>query len=145
MPDLRPSSLEPGTPNYPGIAGLCAGIAFVVEQGVENLSKIRMELVRHLAGYLGPAGYSVHSVDADENPCGIVSFCRKGWSCEDIGYVLNHSYDIRIRTGLHCAPLIHKDLGTYPDGTVRVSFSPFNTHEEVDTLIEALETIRGCK
>lgn len=142
MPGEWPSKFEPGTPNYPGIAGFSAGIGNVLEKGIATQGERRKRLVKKLDSVLGSQGYTCYSEEWQENPCGIVSFCLDGWSCEDIGYILGQSYQIRVRAGLHCAPLIHKALGTYPGGTVRVSFSGSNTEEEVNILAEALETIR---
>jgi len=141
MPDEWPQRLEPGTPNYPGIAGLCAGVEYLLEHGIDRLGARRTACVETLCRYLGPSEYACHSEAAAGNPCGIVSFSLDSLSCEDIGYILYHSYDIRVRTGLHCAPLIHHALGTYPDGTVRASFSCFTTTPETDSLIGALEDI----
>jgi len=144
MPDDFPSRLEPGTPNYPGIAGLCAGIRYIRSKGVKALAQHRMALVRSLQETLEvDQACSCHAAPADQNPCGVVSFCMENWNCEDVGYVLNHSYDIRIRTGLHCAPLVHRYTGTWPDGTVRASFSCFNTADELSYFTNALNEIRG--
>jgi cysteine desulfurase family protein len=143
MPDDFPSCLEPGTPNYPGIAGLCAGIRYLRREGLGTLAGKRMILVRSLQQALAAEGFACHAAPPAYNPCGVVSFCIDGWKCEDAGYILSHSYGIRLRTGLHCAPLVHRYTGTYPDGTIRVSFSGMNTPEEVAYLTRALEEIRG--
>jgi selenocysteine lyase/cysteine desulfurase len=142
MPNDFPSQLEPGTPNFPGIAGLCAGVRFIKEHGAAELAKKRIALVRNLCSFLSGDGYSMYTAQPDVNPCGVVSFCMDNWNCEDVGYILNHSFDIRIRTGLHCTPLIHKFTHTYPEGTIRVSFSCFNTDSEVNHLKDALTRIK---
>ena len=86
-------------------------------------------------------GISIYAENPKENLCGVVSFSVARLPTEDVGHVLQESFDIRVRTGLHCAPLIHKALGKLPQGTVRVSFSAFNTHEEIDAFMQGLNTL----
>ena len=71
----------------------------------------------------------------------VVSFNIDGLQPSDVGYILQNTYDITVRTGLHCSPLIHHDLGTYPHGTVRVSLSDFTTEEELASLVKAVRAI----
>jgi selenocysteine lyase/cysteine desulfurase len=79
---------------------------------------------------------------ADEDGrAGIVSFQLEGWLPDELGQVLRESFDIELRTGLHCAPLIHSTLGTAPFGNVRVSVGASNTEQEINVLVEALDTI----
>jgi selenocysteine lyase/cysteine desulfurase len=102
-----------------------------------------MALVRNLQDVLIDGNCAIHAAPPETNPCGVVSFCMDAWECEDVGYILNHAYDIRLRTGLHCAPRVHHYTGTYPDGIIRVSFSVFNTADEVQYLAGTLDEIRG--
>jgi selenocysteine lyase/cysteine desulfurase len=71
----------------------------------------------------------------------VVSFNIKGLLPSDVGYILQNSYDMTIRIGLHCSPLIHQQLGTHEHGTVRVSLSDFTTHEELETFTRAIHEI----
>jgi len=79
----------------------------------------------------------------DDFRCGVVSFKIDGFTSEEAGFFLNESYGIICRTGLHCSPLIHKNLNTLPDGTVRFSFSIFNSEEEIYFATKAIKQI--CK
>ena len=71
----------------------------------------------------------------------VISFVLENYSPEEVGEILQMSYDIICRSGLHCAPLIHKCIGTYPQGTVRISLSRFTTEEEVNYFINAIREI----
>jgi len=72
---------------------------------------------------------------------GTLSFRSESLPAAEIGGILDQSFDIAVRPGLHCAPYIHRSLGTFPDGTVRVSPGPFNTEDDVDCLVRALAEI----
>ena len=142
MPDLWPMKFEAGTNNYPGLAGLAASVNHILEQGLENLARARDHLARELVRKLSSQpGIRICDPSDRENPCGVVSFNMDGFPPGEIGYILQESFDIRVRTGLHCAPLIHKALGASPYGTIRVSFSPMNTLAEVDSLLQALSAL----
>jgi cysteine desulfurase / selenocysteine lyase len=143
MPDLWPMKFEAGTNNYPGLAGLAASVNHILEQGLENLARTKDCLARELVRRLSALpGIQICPPSDRENPCGVVSFTMDGLQSGEIGYILQESFDIRVRTGLHCAPLVHKALGVHPHGTIRVSFSPSNTLAEVDSLVQALSAIR---
>ena len=143
MPEMWSLKYEPGTMNQPGIAGLAASTEYILQRGVESFAKRKNELSVHLMEELKKMeGISIYAENPKENLCGVVSFSVSRLPTEDVGYVLQESFDIRVRTGLHCAPLIHKALGTFPEGTVRVSFSAFNTHEEVDAFMQGLNTLK---
>jgi cysteine desulfurase/selenocysteine lyase len=139
MPKIWPLQFEAGTPNHPGIVGLAAGVDFVLERGVETLSLMRSSLIQRFWDSVSHlSGVTFFAAPPQENLAGIISFTLSGMSPGDIGFILDRSFDIRVRTGLHCAPLIHRRMDTYPAGTVRISVSPFNTNEEIDALIDAI-------
>jgi selenocysteine lyase/cysteine desulfurase len=69
---------------------------------------------------------------------GIISFKCDKWSVEDTGMILAESYGIACRAGLHCAPLIHRDIGSQPEGTVRFSVSGFNTPDDIEIALDAV-------
>lgn len=143
MPDLWPLKFEPGTMNQVGIAGLQAGIRYVLNYGTCSISQKKCELVANLYQQLKKIdGITLYSEEPDSNRTGVVGFVLENYRLNEVGYVLGESFDIKVRVGLHCAPLIHKAMGTYPNGTVRVSFSHFNTHEEVDALVAAIKLIK---
>jgi cysteine desulfurase / selenocysteine lyase len=143
MPEMWPLKYEPGTMNQPGIAGLAAALDYLLQRGIEYFAEKRRELAAHLCQKLKKMeGISIYAEKPEKNYCGVVSFTVEGVPTEDVGYILQESFNIRVRTGLHCAPLIHKALGTFPDGTARVSFSAFNTHEEIDEFMGGLDTLK---
>ena len=78
---------------------------------------------------------------AVKNSGPVLSLNIEGMKPGDVAYILQNGYDITVRTGLHCAPLIHKAMGTYPDGTVRISVSDFNTIEDINSVLEAFKDI----
>ena len=121
-PNELPIRYEAGTMNLPGIAGLTAGVRFVLARGVESLGQHRHELIRLLRGQLRTIdGCRLSPLAEDDGRAGIVSFTLNGWKPDDLGFALRDSFDIETRTGLHCAPLIHRSLGALPDGSVRAS------------------------
>ena len=140
QPTAYPWRLEAGTVNLPGIAGLAAGIRFIRSANVTADATAPARLAQTLANELRQIdGVSVF---CDKLPrTGVVSF-RVG--VEDvalIGTILDHSFGIAVRTGLHCAPAAHQAIGTFPAGTVRASFGRFNTPRDVDALVEAVRQI----
>ncbi len=129
---------EVGTMNMPGIAGLCAGVAYVLETGIETIMAHERKLMKTL--YEGLREHPGVVLCGDRQPEGCaLSFTVPGFPPADIGYILAGAYGIQVRTGLHCAPLIHKYLGTEKDGTVRVSVSAMTKPEEVTALVEAVK------
>jgi selenocysteine lyase/cysteine desulfurase len=75
----------------------------------------------------------------DDGRAGVLSFTLKGWTAEEVGYMLAQSFDIVTRTGLHCAPLAHETYGTAPLGTVRASVGRANTADDIDALTAAIK------
>lgn len=143
-PDFLPDIFECGTLNTAGIAGLLEGTSFItslkggvesVQSHKENLSKYFIEnAAARVKGF-------VSRVPADKIKTGVVSFNIEGVDPAEISSVLSDDYKIMCRAGLHCSPLAHKTIGTYPAGTVRFSFGFFNTAEEIDSAVYALKNI----
>ena len=142
QPHEYPYWLEGGTPNTVGVAGLGAGVDFVLEKGIES----------HLAHERELAGRLVDALKEDRRfqllgrsdmsrRTGVVSLVVEGVDAGEVAAVLDQTFQIAVRPGLHCAPYIHRALGTFPDGTVRVSSGPFNTADEIDRLVTALKQI----
>ncbi len=139
MPDFLPDRLEAGTHNMPGIAGLLAGVRFVRRRGVENICERERRLALLAAeGLRAIPGVEVYALPGLRNQAGVLSFTVKGRDVEEVGAALAER-DIATRTGLHCAPLAHRSAGTLEGGTVRLSFSDFNTPEEVYRFLRTLE------
>ena len=147
---LHPASLpirhEAGTMNLPGIAGLTAGVRFVQEQGVDSLGRRRHVLVEMLRDKLSQFPQCRLSPLANgDGRAGIVSFTHDRWSVEDLGFVLSESFGIETRNGLHCAPMVHRHLGTAPHGSIRISVAEFNTEEDVEKLAGAMNILAGTE
>lgn len=141
-PTDLPLRHEAGTMNLPGIAGLCAGVQFVKEHGVDALGRHRNRLVTLLRDRLRELPHCRLSPLANEDGrAGIVSFRLEHWLPDELGQVLYESFGIEVRAGLHCAPLAHTAIGTAPLGNVRVSVGVSNTEQDIETLAEALNTI----
>lgn len=146
QPDERPLLYEAGTPNIPGIAALNAGLEFILEKGITHITEKKNRLFDHLLDALKQIPGIVFYGDYQtryRSP--IVSFNLTHVAPEDAGYILESAFKIIVRSGLHCAPLIHKSLGTYPKGSLRASVSYFTTHEEIDSFADALRQISGMK
>lgn len=142
MPDFLPDRLEAGTHNMPGIAGLLAGIRFVRENGVQGICEHERKLALLAAeGLREFSGMQVFSEEGLKNQTGVLSFRQLNADVEETAEILAKQ-GIAVRAGLHCAPLAHRSAGTLETGTVRLSFSPFNTHEEVYGMLAVFE---ACK
>ena len=139
QPNFLPDKYESGTPNTVGIAGLSAGIHFVLSKSVNEIRKKEEELTRLLIeGLRSIPGVTVYgSVDARAQMA-IVSFNIAGTTPSGVAMELEEEYGILCRPGLHCAPLAHKTIGTFPQGTVRLSVGYFNTEKEVNIVVEAV-------
>jgi cysteine desulfurase family protein len=144
QPREFPYYLEGGTPNVLGVAGLAAGVKYVVEQGLENIHRHETELVARLHARLESMdGFRVFGHGQWLRRVGTLSFRCEALHATELGGILDQAFDIAIRPGLHCAPYIHRSLGTFPEGTVRVSPGLFNSAEDVDQLVQALTEITG--
>jgi len=145
QPTGKPAYYEAGTPNMPGIVSLDAGVSFVLQEGMQaaqNKKKFLKDIV--LEAFLDHPQILVYGGETKEDfdsRSSIISFNIRGFSPSDTGYILEHGFEIICRSGLHCAPLIHQALGSYPEGSVRVSFSQFNCQEDAEALISAVFTI----
>jgi cysteine desulfurase/selenocysteine lyase len=142
QPREMPYYLEGGTPNVLGIAGLVAGIRFVQERGLETIHRQELQLVDRLRQWLLERdGFEVYGHGDPDRRVATLSFRVHAWPASEVAAILDASFDIAVRPGLHCAPYIHKALGTFPEGTVRVSLGPFNTEQDIETLCAALSQI----
>ena len=142
QPDFMPDKYESGTLNAVGIAGLGAGVEFLLDQGVEQVHRHEQALVgRFLAGAAHLPGLTIYGSQDLEQRIGVLSFNIAGMSPSRVGLMLDQGFGIMTRIGLHCAPAAHHTIGTFPNGTVRFGFSHFNTLSEVDYALQALEQI----
>lgn len=134
MPDFLPDAGEAGTLNVPGIAGLCAGLHCVLQEGPEKILEREQREMRRCASALEKFGFQVFS---GKEQCGTLSFVPD-CDCENMADFLGKQ-GICVRAGLHCAPLAHQSAGTIDTGTVRISFGHNACAKQVGNLIAALE------
>lgn len=138
MPDFLPDRLEAGTHNMPGIAGLLEGIRYVQAQGEGKILRHEQMLAVLAARELSRLPrVKVYAARRPETQSGVLSFVMEGMDCEEVGERLGER-DIAVRAGLHCASYAHETAGTLGTGTVRISFSSFNTPSEVMKLASAV-------
>ena len=143
MPPFLPDRLEPGTLNLPGIFGLGAALDYLAEQG-EALRERERKLSRHLwyrMKELEEDGLRVLGTDDCFNRAGVVSVDFLRADNGEMAFRLEREYGVLTRVGLHCAPLAHRTLGTFPQGAVRFSVGPFTTFAEIDTAAGAVEAL----
>jgi cysteine desulfurase/selenocysteine lyase len=142
QPRDLPYFLEGGTPNVLGVAGLAAGIKYVQEQGIDCIHRHEVELTERLWRRLDEiSGCEVFGHRDFSRRVGTLSFRAAGQPSLELGAILDGHFDVAIRPGLHCAPYIHRSLGTFPEGAVRVSPGPFSTKADIDHLARALAEI----
>lgn len=142
QPDFMPDKFESGTLNTPGIAGLLAGIKFINETGITNILEHESKLTkRFIDGCLNIPTIKVYGTKDVEKQTSTVSINSSLIDNSELGYLLDLEYGIATRTGLHCAPMAHKSIGTYPAGTLRFSFGYFNSTEDVDYALSSLDKI----
>ena len=138
-PDFLPDKCEAGTPNAVGLAGLAAGVRWVLERGVEHIRAHEVALTRRLIdGLREIPDVTVYGGLNAARQTGTVSFNVAGLEPSVVGLRLDEEYGILCRVGLHCAPAAHRTIGTFPRGTVRFGLGYFNTVEEVERAMEAV-------
>jgi cysteine desulfurase family protein len=142
QPEFLPDMCESGTANTVGLAGLAAGVRWVMERGVDAIRQHEIKLAQQLIdGLLEIPGVTVHGgLDASRQTA-TIAFNIAGLEPSEVGLRLDDEYDLMCRVGLHCAPAAHKTLGTFPGGTVRFGLSAFSTGEEVDVALRAIQEI----
>jgi selenocysteine lyase/cysteine desulfurase len=142
QPDFFPDAYESGTLNVAGIAGLGAGVRYLLGVGIERVIAHEHALVeRFLDGGKDIPGLTVHGPRDLDDRCGVISFNVASLPSSDVGTILDRDFGILCRVGLHCAPGAHKTQGTFPSGTVRFGFGYSNTIDEVDAALGALADI----
>lgn len=143
QPEVMPYFLEGGTPNSVGIVGLSEGVQFVLSESVDKIHKQEVALARRLRdGLSGIRGVTLYGPRSLDRSVATLAFNMEGLDPQELGAILDQSFMIAARSGLHCAPLVHQSMGTYPGGCVRFSLGYFNTAEEVDLVLSALEEIQ---
>jgi len=140
QPDFLPDKYESGTMNTVGLAGLAAGVRFVLDETVERIHEKELKLSRKfIHGATATPGLTLYGTRDERKQTPTFSFNLEGMAPSEVGFALDEDYGIMCRVGLHCAPAAHRTIGTFPDGTVRFGFGYFTTEEEVDFALASLE------
>lgn len=142
QPEFMPDRYEAGTPNTVGIAGLQAGVDFVLSRGVDQIKRQEARWVKmFIEGLKSMPGIILYGHASVDQRTPVVSFNIEGTDPAVVALQLDERFEIMSRSGIHCAPSAHKTIGTYPQGAVRFSFSYFNTEEQIIKALEALNKI----
>jgi len=137
-----PHRLEAGTLNLLGIIGLAKGLEYLQGEGVEDVHRREMGLIRRLRdGLTALSGVTVYSPAPRDDDVPILTCGVEGMAPSDVGAILDADHGIAVRTGLHCAPLVHRDLGLAEQGSVRFSPGIFSTEADIDHALAAMAAI----
>ena len=141
-PPQMPTVLEAGTLNGHGIAGLGAAVKYLQETGLDTIRQKEQALMRSFYEAVRQIpGITVYGDFSSMDRCAIVSLNVRDYDSGEVSDALSESYGIATRPGAHCAPLMHRALGTVDQGAVRFSFSHFNTEEEIKIAVSALQEL----
>jgi cysteine desulfurase family protein len=147
-PSFMPDRYEAGTMNLPGIAGLHESLLFLKETGTDRIRRHELllteQFLKGLQKLEEKKRIRIIGKKDTENRTGVVSIQTLSMDQAEASALLEERYGILTRVGLHCAPSAHKTLGTYPEGTIRFSFGFYNTQEDVDTALEALDDLTAA-
>ncbi len=142
QPEFMPDKYESGTPNTVGIAGVGAGARFILAQGVAQIRAKEQGLTRMMIeGLQSIAEVGLLGCRDAERQVAIVSFNITGLTASEVTMQLDEEFGIMSRPGLHCAPVAHQTVGTFPQGTVRLSAGYFTAEEEIASALAAIEKI----
>lgn len=142
MPEKLPDKYESGTMNLPGIIGLHAALSYIEETGLAQIHQRKMLLTEYFIERVKELkGIRIVGKQGTEGRTAVVSLDFENVDNALAAFTLESEYGIMTRVGLHCAPLAHKSLHTYPQGTVRFAFSTANTKEEIDICVEGLQRL----
>jgi|WetSurMetagenome_2_1015567.scaffolds.fasta_scaffold00030_11 cysteine desulfurase / selenocysteine lyase len=144
QPDFLPDKYESGTPNTVGIAGLGAGLEFVLGEGIGRIREHEKALTKRLlSGLADIPAITVYGERNPERQTATVSFNIRGIDSSEAAMRLDEEYEIMCRPGLHCSPAAHRTIGAFPGGTIRFSMSYMNSREEIDCAVHAVADIAG--
>lgn len=141
QPEHMPDKFESGTPNVVGIYGLHTSLNYLKTIGIENIRSHEMMLVDYFLKHFKNDDVKIVGSKDSKHRTAVISLDFKSQDNAVMAFKLERTYNIATRVGMHCAPAAHKSLNTFPNGTLRVSFSYFTTIEEVDYLIQAINTL----
>jgi len=142
QPEFLPDKFEIGTLNTPGIAGLLSGINYLNNKGLDSIREKEQYLTKiFIEELLNIESIEVYGTKDAFKSTATISINSTKINNSELGYILDNEYGIMVRTGLHCAPLAHKSIGTFPQGTLRFSFGPFNDIKDINYTLYALTSI----
>jgi len=134
-------NFEPGTPNFIGITSLMSGLMYLESVGIVNIERYVKSVRRAVLTRLNKLkNVTLYNKDTEKLSGPVVSLNIDGLSPTDVGYILRETYGIIVRTGLHCCPVIHKNLST-PHGTVRMSYSLITPKKDIEAFVNAIEQL----
>lgn len=139
MPEELPDRFESGTLNLPGIFGLHASVLWLLDHQEEIREHEKKLVKRMLDGLIDTDGIKIAGLPTEEGRVAVISVDFLNGDNGMIAFQLEQEYGIMTRVGLHCAPLAHQSLKTFPEGTVRFSIGPFNTEDDIDTAVKAIK------
>ncbi|HHT9152150.1 MAG TPA: aminotransferase class V-fold PLP-dependent enzyme, partial [Candidatus Hypogeohydataceae bacterium YC40] len=146
QPKEMPYRLEGGTPNFVGLVGLKAGVEFVSRMGIHNIQRHGQGLIHHLFHCLeDDKRFILYGPPSTENRSPILSLNINGMEPQVVGTILDESFGIAVRSGLHCAPGTHRETGSFPQGTLRISTGFFNTEDDIAQVALALKEIASSE
>lgn len=139
QPDFMPDMIESGTLNTPGIAGLNAGVEFILKTGPEAIYKKKKILIERLyEGLVTNKRIKLYSTIEGYSNSGIISILIEGLDSSEAANLLDSKYHIAVRPGFHCAPMAHKAIGTGKTGLIRLSPGYFNTYDEIQYAVKCI-------
>lgn len=142
VPSFLPDRFEAGTLNLPGIMGLHAALTWLEETGIDAIRAHEQALTgRFLRGAASIPNLRLVGLAGAENRAAVVPVVPENTDPTFVADALGREFGIQVRVGLHCAPNAHRTLGTFPTGTIRFSFGPYNTPGQVDLALEALDAL----
>lgn len=142
QPEFLPDKFESGTPNTVGLAGLNAALGWLLREGIENIRTHETLLTQTLIdGLKAVPGIRVYGSGDASRQTATVSFNLQNMDPSEASLLLDENYGILCRVGLHCAPIAHKTIGTFPGGTIRFGLGYFNTLREVNQALNAVEEL----
>lgn len=146
QPDFYPDALESGTQNSVGIAGLAVSLSWLLRKGIGKIRRGEMEILeRLLDGMAKIPRVTVFGPRDPERCASVLSFVVEGMDPAETGRRLERRFGIMVRAGLHCSPNSHRTIGTFPEGTVRVSPGPFTLAKDVSRFLAALRAVAASR